>query len=72
MNSKQMEQALLATLSEAPGDYTSGEALAIEDVRSVRTFEDLGVLSRDLGLVVSLNDGSEFQLTIVQTRTARD
>ena len=34
----------------------------------VRTFEDAGVMTYNKGVVVSLPDGSEFQLTIVQSR----
>lgn len=32
---------------------------------SVRTFADLGLFTANQGLVVRLDDGSEFQLTIV-------
>ena len=71
MNEKEFERALMMTLAEAPDDYASGEALDIEQVRSVRTFEDVGVLTGDRGVVVTLTDGSEFQLTIVMSRAAR-
>ena len=33
-----------------------------------RTYEDVGMLTTDRGLVVRLPDGSEFQITIVQSR----
>ena len=33
-----------------------------------RTYEDVGMLTTDRGLVVTLPDGSEFQITIVQSR----
>ena len=33
----------------------------------VRTFEDNGVLTRNRGLVVTLGNGQEFQLTIVES-----
>ena len=71
MNEPQFEKALMATLSEAPGEYTSGEALDVEQVEQIRTFEDSGVLTRNRGLVITMNDGSEFQVTIVQSRNAR-
>ncbi len=35
------------------------------------TFEDADVLTRDRGLVVTLTDGSEFQITIVRSRNPR-
>ena len=34
----------------------------------VQTFEEAGVMTRDAGLVITLPDGTEFQLTIVQSR----
>jgi hypothetical protein len=33
-----------------------------------RTYSDVGMLTTDRGLVVWLPDGSEFQITIVQSR----
>lgn len=38
------------------------------NVKSVNTFYDNGLLTRNKGLVVRLNDGSEFQITIVKSR----
>ncbi len=38
-----------------------------EDAR-IRTFEQAGVMTYNKGLVISLPDGTEFQLTIVQSR----
>lgn len=37
----------------------------------VETFEHSGVMTLNAGLTVSLEDGSEFQLTIVQSKPAR-
>ncbi len=37
-------------------------------ITSVRTFEEAGVPSEDKGLVVTMSDGSEFQITIVRSR----
>ena len=34
----------------------------------VRTFAEAGVMTYDKGLVISTPDGSEFQLTIIQSR----
>lgn len=38
---------------------------ALESVERVQTFEQAGVASHDKGLVVTLPDGTEFQLTVV-------
>ena len=46
--------------------YVSSE-ICWENLR-VRTFEEEGVLTYNKGLVISLPDGTEFQLTIVQSR----
>ena len=34
----------------------------------VQTFAEAGLMTRNSGLVITLPDGSEFQLTIVQSR----
>jgi hypothetical protein len=39
-------------------------------ISSVRTFEEAGVPSEDRGLVVTMSDGSEYQITIVKSREA--
>ena len=41
-------------------------------IKSVRTFEEAGVPSEDRGLVVTMSDGSEYQITIVKSRGSRD
>ena len=46
--------------------YDSSE-ICWENLR-VRTFAEEGVLTYNKGLVISLPDGTEFQLTIVQSR----
>ena len=38
------------------------------DSSEVCTFADAGVLTYDAGLVITLNNGDEFQLTIVRSR----
>jgi len=40
-------------------------------VDEVETFKSAGVLTTDRGLVVSLEDGSEFQITIVQSKGSK-
>jgi len=40
----------------------------LEGIESIRTFDDVGLMTRDSGLVIRCTDGSEFQLSIVQSR----
>jgi hypothetical protein len=44
------------------------EALGDTAPRDIRSFGDAGVLTRNEGLVLRLSDGSEFQITVVQSR----
>jgi hypothetical protein len=39
-----------------------------QEVEYVTSFEDSGVLTSNEGLVVRLDDGSEFQVTVVRSR----
>ena len=59
-----LQDGLMELISEATDDSFG---IGWEDAR-VRTFEDAGVMTYNKGLVISLPDGSEFQLTIVQSR----
>ena len=59
-----LQDGLMELISEAANDSFG---IGWEDAR-VRTFEDAGVMTYNKGLVISLPDGSEFQLTIVQSR----
>jgi hypothetical protein len=42
-----------------------------EHVEDVTTFADAELLTRDAGVVVTMVDGSEFQLTVVKSASAR-
>ena len=64
MDEKQFQQALFHTFTGFRFDID-------QDVKRVQTFEEVGMLTRDHGLVVTMNDGSEFQLTITQSRETR-
>ena len=59
-----LQDGLMELISEAADDSFG---IGWEDAR-VHTFEDAGVMTYNKGLVISLPDGSEFQLTIVQSR----
>ena len=49
------------------GDCGYGTEINWENLR-VQTYENAGVLTYDKGLVITLPDGSEYQLTIVRCR----
>ena len=39
-----------------------------DTIRRVQTFEEVGILTTNTGLVIRTEDGSEFQITIVQSK----
>lgn len=52
------------TLADAMRDMV-GDA---EEIRSVTTFESAQLLTRNAGIVLRMQNGSEFQVSIVQSR----
>ena len=73
MNEQEFQDALKTALQELAwmaedDDYPDTLPADLADVREVRTFDAAGVLTQNKGLVVTLADDSEFQLTIVQGR----
>lgn len=52
---------------EDADDPLADLAMDLEGVRSVCTFDDRGLLTRNNGLVIEFEDGTEFQVTIVQS-----
>ena len=64
MNEQVIREALEMILT---GEF-SLEDTALEETRSARSFDEAGVLSGDEGLVLRMQDGSEFQITIRQSR----
>jgi len=57
---------LLQTLLFEAWEYEDGES-PLYGCRT-STFEERGLLTSDEGIVLSLADGSEFQITIVRSR----
>jgi len=53
------------------GECDPNESFDPDGVRSARPFEELGVLTRNAGLVVRMDDGSEYQITVVRSRGPR-
>ena len=66
MNAQEFSMALEDILEDLNFTWTEGEDVL--DVRRVSSFEDRGVLTGDSGIVVTLESGEEFQLTIVQSK----
>lgn len=64
-------EAFLFTVLESAQNVATDLVDDAPAVTRVATFEGDGVLTTDRGLVVRLADGSEFQITIVQSRRAR-
>lgn len=61
-----IEDALLMVFDGCAEDSLVEHVL--DQVRSAWSFEHVGVMTSNAGLVVSLADGSEYQITIVQSR----
>ena len=60
MTTKQFESWLRDWLSDT------------DPIRRIETFEEVGVLTTDRGLVVTFEDGSEVQVTLVRSRQPRN
>ena len=59
---------LLDTYADCGADALGELAL---DGANVGTFAEAGVMTMNEGLVITLADGSEFQVTVVQSRAVR-
>lgn len=67
MTEKKLEGLIMQALdfyNEELGEMEGDSA----DIINIRTFEEAGVLTSNKGLVISIEGGREFQLTIVQSR----
>jgi hypothetical protein len=74
MNERKMERAFLELFEDIASDdelQASLDQPALANAQ-VKTFEDAGLLTRDRGIVLTLEDGSEFQVTIVQSAKAEN
>lgn len=61
------EETLQEGLRQLITDGCDSLEICWENLR-VQTFDEAGLMTRNSGLVISLPDGSEFQLTIVRSR----
>jgi len=57
------EQAILELLLDDPMKEPDDFG-----VSRIRTFEQAGIMTRNAGLIVTMSDGTEYQITIVQCR----
>ena len=74
MTTKDVQALIESVLFNAAEDEDFRDAVDIDDSAEalegavVRSFSDAGLLTRDAGLVLRLKDGTEFQISIVQSR----
>ncbi len=59
---------ILYALESLEDEGSSPTAMDLPDVQNVVSFEDVGLLTGNAGLIVRLTDGSEYQLTIIQRK----
>lgn len=64
MNEKTIEDALNLLIS---GELDLVDT-ALCEVSNIKTYAEAGILTRDSGLVLRMEDGSEFQITIKQSK----
>ena len=64
MNEKTIEDALNLLMS---GELDLVDT-ALGEVSNIKTYAEAGILTRDSGLVLRMEDGSEFQITIKQSK----
>ena len=64
MNEKTIEDALNLLIS---GELDLVDT-ALGEVSNIKTYAEAGILTRDSGLVLRMEDGSEFHITIKQSK----
>ena len=64
MNEKTIEDALNLLIS---GELDLVDT-ALGEVSNIKTYAEAGILTRDSGLVLRMEDGSESQITIKQSK----
>lgn len=64
MNEKTIEDALNLLIS---GELDLVDT-ALGEVSNIKTYAEAEILTRDSGLVLRMEDGSEFQITIKQSK----
>ena len=69
MNAQDIEEMLEGIIDESTDNEDSSFG---EYIKSVRSFSSAGMLSMNKGLVLTMQDGSEFQITIVQSKLSKE
>ncbi len=67
MMTKQIEE-MIKTLIEMGSEPDEYDEIHAEGVERVTSFEEAGIMTSDKGMVIQMENGSEFQVTIVQSR----
>jgi hypothetical protein len=62
MNTRKIEDLLMEGINMMEEEYEE------TSVSGLRTFDEAGILTLDAGIVINMDDGSEFQITIVQSK----
>ncbi len=76
MNTRQLQDRLRDLLEavmfarDDADDPANELAEHVEGIRQIATYDDVGMLTRDKGLVIETEGGAEFQLTISLSRPA--
>ena len=73
MNEQEFQDALKTALQELAwmaedDEYPDTLPADLADVREVQTFDEAGVLTHNKGLVLTLADDSELQVSIIRSR----
>jgi len=74
MNARELQDLLRDLLEELilarddADDPLADLAERTGGIRQISTYDDVGMLTHDKGLVVECDDGGEFQVTIVRSR----
>ena len=74
MNARQLQDQLRDLLEavmfarDDADDPANELAEHVEGIRKIATYDEVGMLTDDHGLVIETGDGSEFQVSIVQSR----
>jgi len=74
MNARELQDLLRDLLDELifarddEDDPFAELAERTEGIRQIATYDDVGMMTTDKGLVVECDDGSEFQVSIVRSK----
>ncbi len=67
MSEQQIREILLALLTGEPVELGERGSSSEPLFEAVATFEEAGVSSEEVGLVITTGDGSEFNLTVARS-----